>query len=436
MMSAALQGAPISQQPISQQPITQQPISQQPISQMPISQMPLQAPITQQPISQQPISQQPISQQELTSFATSASPITQHPITQHGLDSGLGDLKLADILSVGQPVTCAGARYGSPSALGEISPTGLPTSIVTATGDVNLSAAFCAGHIASSRDARHARRRGRPRRIHARRHRLVREPDRERPRPASSAPTRHNYTIADLIAIMVNRQVLDWENLDPRRAQLLRHEPRRQSPSGRPMPRSRPTGRLRQRRPDGEDQAAARLPLRHRASSTSRAATRQSPTAAPTAATSSSTTSANRTTGLRSRRRRTADGPVQTLTFTIPNASSTSSYTVRVRHARRLRPRADAGEGDGQRRPESPTPSPPRRSASPIRGKRSRTARVPTRTTARSARRSLDERNTEVEESYIGAQGRRRLLHALRRARGRAGDRAHDEPQPPTSTSR
>jgi Domain of unknown function DUF11/Peptidase family C25 len=217
VMSAALQGAPITQQPITQQPITQQPITQQPIAQMPIAQMPLQAPITQQPITQQPITQQPITQQELTYFATSSSPITQQPITQQFLGaSGMTGLNLRDILSSGQPVTCPGARYGARSKLGDIPTSGLPATIVTATGDVNLSAAFCAGHVAAGATLATL---GAVVDLTAYTigdigwygnltvQNLV--------AGLLADGSAGNYTVADLIAIMVNRQVLDWENLDP-----------------------------------------------------------------------------------------------------------------------------------------------------------------------------------------------------------------------------
>ena len=216
-MSAALQGAPITQQPITQQPITQQPITQQPIAQMPIAQMPLQAPITQQPITQQPITQQPITQQELTYFATSSSPITQQPITQQFLSaSGINGLNLRDILSSGQPVTCPGARYGARSKLGDIPASGLPVSIVTAPGDANLSAAFCAGHIAAGATLATL---GAVVDLTAYTigdigwygnltvQNLV--------AGLLADGSAGDYTVADLIAIMVNRQVLDWENLDP-----------------------------------------------------------------------------------------------------------------------------------------------------------------------------------------------------------------------------
>ena len=128
----------------------------------------------------------------------------------------MNGVNLRDILSSGQPVTCPGARYGARSKLGDIPASGLPASIVTAPGDVNLSAAFCAGHIAAGATLATL---GAVVDLTAYTigdigwygnltvQNLV--------AGLLADGSAGNYTIADLIAIMVNRQVLDWENLDP-----------------------------------------------------------------------------------------------------------------------------------------------------------------------------------------------------------------------------
>jgi hypothetical protein len=183
VMGAALEGAPISEVPISEVPISEVPISEVPISEVPISEVPL------------------------TKFATSASPITLQPIAEQNLNASatpggptFGSLSLRSILSHGSKLaTIPVSDLANPALVVSGGAAGPTLADASAHGDVlagaNLASlganldGFTLGDIGFYGDLTIA--------------------DLVAGLPAGGS----GYTLGDLIAVLVGRESVAWEDV-------------------------------------------------------------------------------------------------------------------------------------------------------------------------------------------------------------------------------